>query len=47
MPAVIALRPMVLARGKRMIVEWREDGEGRRIRVVVSRNQLLRAQNLD
>jgi hypothetical protein len=46
MPVVLALRPLVLARGKRMVVEWREAGGGRRIRVVVSRRQLLRARNL-
>ncbi|HVU97997.1 MAG TPA: DUF4138 domain-containing protein [Puia sp.] len=46
MPVVVALRPLVLARGKRMVVEWREAGGGRRVRVVVSRRQLLRARKI-
>ena len=47
MPVVVGLRPLVLARGKRMVVEWREAGGGRRVRVVLSRRQLLRARKLE
>jgi len=47
MPVVVAIRPLVLARGKRMVIEWREAGGGRRVRVVVSRRQLLRARKLE
>jgi hypothetical protein len=34
MPMVVALRPFVLARGKRMVIEWREVGGGRRVRLL-------------
>jgi len=47
MPVVVALRPLVLARGKRMVVEWREVGGGRRVRVLLSRRQLLKARKLE
>jgi hypothetical protein len=46
-PMVVAMRRVMLTRGRRMVVEWREAGGGRRVRIVVSRKQLLRAEKLN
>ena len=46
MPMVVALRPVSLARGKRLVVEWREAHGGRRVRVVIGRKQLQRTKKI-
>jgi conjugative transposon TraN protein len=46
MPLVAGLRPITVAKGKRLVVEWRENGNGRRLRLVIGGKRLLRAVKL-
>jgi conjugative transposon TraN protein len=47
MPIEIAIHPLTLPQGTRMLLEYRETTNGRRIQLTITRRQLLRAQKIE
>jgi hypothetical protein len=44
---VAALHALTIAKGKQLVVEWREADDGRRVQLVIRGKLLLRAKKID